>query len=39
MTFQKILDKYRKYSFSERDKADRFEKFIQVGLRKWFFTS
>jgi len=33
MTFQKILDKYRKYSFSERDKGDRFERLIQAYLQ------
>lgn len=30
MSFQKILDYYREYSFSERDKGDRFEKLIQA---------
>ncbi len=29
MTFQKVLDKYRKISFSERDKGDRFERLMQ----------
>ncbi|MEI7980911.1 MAG: DEAD/DEAH box helicase family protein, partial [Bacteroidota bacterium] len=33
MTFQKILDKYRKYSFSERDKGDRFERLMQAYLQ------
>jgi predicted helicase len=32
MTFQKILDKYRKYSYSERDKGDRFERLMQAYL-------
>ena len=32
MTFQKVLDKYRKISFSERDKGDRFERLMQVYL-------
>ncbi|HTN18831.1 MAG TPA: type ISP restriction/modification enzyme [Pelobium sp.] len=31
--FNKILDKYRKYSFSERDKGDRFERLMQTYLR------
>jgi hypothetical protein len=30
-TFQKVLEKYRKYSFSERDKGERFEKLILQG--------
>ncbi len=30
--FQNILNKYRKYSFSERDKGDRFERLIQAYL-------
>jgi predicted helicase len=33
MTFQKILDKYRKISFSERDKGDRFERLMQAYLK------
>ena len=33
MTFQKILDKYRKISFSERDKGDRFERLMQAYLQ------
>lgn len=33
MSFQKILDKYRKIAFSERDKGDRFERLIQAYLR------
>ncbi len=33
MTFQKILDKYRKIAFSERDKGDRFERLMQAYLR------
>jgi predicted helicase len=32
MSFQKILDKYRKISFSERDKGDRFERLMQTYL-------
>ena len=32
MAFQKVLDKYRKISFSERDKGDRFERLMQVYL-------
>lgn len=31
--FDNILEKYRKYSFSERDKGDRFERLIQAYLR------
>jgi len=30
--FQKILDKYRKISFSQRDKGDRFERLMQAYL-------
>jgi predicted helicase len=30
--FNKILDKYRKISFSERDKGDRFERLMQTYL-------
>lgn len=33
MTFQQILKKYRKYSFSERDKGDRFERLMQAYLK------
>ena len=33
MNFQKVLDKYRKVSFSERDKGDRFERLIQTYLQ------
>src|SRR5690242_17721819 len=33
MTFQNILDKYRKISFSERDKGDRFERLIKGYLQ------
>lgn len=33
MTFQQILDKYRKISFSERDKGDRFERLMQAYLK------
>ncbi|MEN9304604.1 MAG: hypothetical protein RL264_3033 [Bacteroidota bacterium] len=32
MSFKKILDKYRKISFSERDKGDRFERLMQAYL-------
>ena len=32
MSFQKILNKYRKISFSERDKGDRFERLMQAYL-------
>ena len=32
MNFQKILDKYRKISFSERDKGDRFERLMKAYL-------
>ncbi len=32
MSFQQILNKYRKYSFSERDKGDRFERLMQAYL-------
>lgn len=31
--FQYILNKYRKYSFSERDKGDRFERLMQLYLQ------
>lgn len=33
MTFQQILEKYREYSFSQRDKGDRFERLMQAFLR------
>lgn len=33
MSFQKILEKYRKISFSERDKGDRFERLMQAYLK------
>lgn len=33
MSFLKILEKYRKISFSERDKGDRFERLMQAYLR------
>ena len=33
MTFQKILDKYRKVSFSPRDKGERFERLMQGYLK------
>lgn len=32
MSFQKILEKYRKISISERDKGDRFERLMQAYL-------
>lgn len=32
MNFQKILDKYREISFSERDKGDRFERLMKAYL-------
>ncbi len=31
--FNKILDQYRKISFSERDKGDRFERLMQGYLQ------
>ncbi len=33
MSFNKILDKYRKISFSERDKGNRFERMMQAYLQ------
>ncbi|NTW70425.1 MAG: DEAD/DEAH box helicase [Chlorobiaceae bacterium] len=33
MTFQSLLAKYRKQSFSERDKGDRFERLMQAYLK------
>lgn len=33
MTFNNILDKFRKYALSERDKGDKFEKLIQAYLQ------
>lgn len=33
MSFKKILEKYRKISFSERDKGDRFERLMQAYLK------
>lgn len=33
MSFQEVLDKYRKISFSERDKGDRFERLMQAYLQ------
>lgn len=33
MSFKKILEKYRKISFSERDKGNRFERLIQTYLQ------
>ena len=33
MSFNKIIEKYRKLSFSERDKGDRFERLMQAYLQ------
>jgi len=33
MTFNQVIDKYRKISFSERDKGDRFERLMQGYLQ------
>jgi len=33
MGFQAILEKYRKISFSERDKGDRFERLMRAYLQ------
>jgi predicted helicase len=33
MTFNQILEKYRKTSFSERDKGERFERLMQAYLQ------
>lgn len=33
MTFKTLLEKYRKLSFSERDKGDRFERLMQAYLK------
>ena len=33
MTFQQVLDKYRKISFSEKDKGYRFERLMQAYLQ------
>lgn len=33
MSFKKVLEKYRKISFSERDKGDRFERLMQLYLQ------
>jgi len=33
MSFPRILDKYRKIAFSERDKGDRFERLMQAYLK------
>lgn len=33
MSFQALLDKYRKVSFSERDKGERFERLMQAYLQ------
>ena len=33
MTFQTLLTSYRKHSYSERDKGDRFERLMQAYLK------
>ena len=33
MSFNNIIEKYRKFSFSERDKGDRFERLMQAYLQ------
>lgn len=33
MTFQKILDQFRKSAYSERDKGDKFERLMQAYLQ------
>ena len=33
MSFNQVIDKYRKISFSERDKGDRFERLMQAYLQ------
>ena len=33
MSFNEIIEKYRKLSFSERDKGDRFERLMQSYLQ------
>ncbi|WP_395090639.1 DEAD/DEAH box helicase [Armatimonas sp.] len=33
MSFNRVLEKYRKFAFSERDKGDRFERLIQGYLQ------
>ena len=33
MSFQAVLDKFRKISFSERDKGERFERLMQAYLQ------
>jgi predicted helicase len=33
MSFQKILEKYRKISFTEKDKGTRFERLMQAYLK------
>ncbi|MDT0538868.1 type ISP restriction/modification enzyme [Croceitalea sp. P059] len=33
MTFKEILEKYRKYAFSERDKGDKFERLMAAFLQ------
>jgi len=34
-TFQNILEKYRKYSFSEHDKGDKFERLMAAYLQRF----
>ncbi len=41
MSFDRILEKYRKISFSERDKGNRFERLMQAYFQidtKYAFT-
>ena len=33
MTFQQVIDKYRKIAFSEHDKGSRFERLMQAYLK------
>lgn len=33
MSFKKVLDKFRKFAFSERDKGDKFERLMQAYLQ------
>ena len=33
MAFQRVLEKFRKFAFSERDKGDRFERLMQTYLQ------
>jgi predicted helicase len=34
MKFHETIEKYRKYSFTERDKGGKFEKLIQAYLKR-----